>query len=103
LFVDRQDTTYHGDTKRHEPLLAISKEKTMDSPSVSERRTVSVECAAREIGIGRATAYAAARRGELPGVIRIGRRVLISRAALDRYLNERDATCMMRNETADVA
>jgi excisionase family DNA binding protein len=58
----------------------------MHSPLVSERRTVSIEEAAREIGIGRSTAYAAAQRRELPGLIRIGRRLLVSREALDRFL-----------------
>lgn len=55
---------------------------TTDTP---EARTVSVEAAARELGIGRRSAYSAARRGELP-VIRIGRRMLVPRDALDALL-----------------
>lgn len=51
-----------------------------------DRRTVTVEQAARQLGIGRGHAYELARRGELPGVIRLGRRFVVSRAALDRAL-----------------
>jgi excisionase family DNA binding protein len=48
---------------------------------IAESMTVSVPMAARLLGIGRRTAYRAAERGELP-VIRIGRRVVVSRAQL---------------------
>jgi excisionase family DNA binding protein len=44
---------------------------------------MTVAQAARYLGIGRNAAYEAARRGELPA-IRIGRRVLVSRIALER-------------------
>lgn len=50
-----------------------------------ERRTLTVEEAARALGIGRSAAYAAARSGELP-TVKIGRRLLVPRAALDRML-----------------
>ena len=49
-------------------------------------RTMSVEEAADELGIGRTTAYMAARNGTLPGVIRIGRRMVVSREAIERLL-----------------
>lgn len=48
--------------------------------------TLSVEQAARQLGIGRTLAYQLARRGELPGVIRVGRFFRVSRPALDRVL-----------------
>jgi excisionase family DNA binding protein len=51
-----------------------------------ECRTVSVEEAARAIGISRNGAYEAANRGELP-VIRLGRRLRVPKAALDRMLD----------------
>jgi excisionase family DNA binding protein len=38
--------------------------------------------AAELLGISRSLAYEAARSGELPGVIRIGRRVVVSRSKL---------------------
>lgn len=54
---------------------------------MSERRTLTVEEAARLLGIGRGAAYEAARRGELPSV-RLGRRILIPRHALGALLGE---------------
>ncbi len=51
-----------------------------------------VEEAAAVLRISRGTAYELARRGELP-VIRLGRRLLVSKAALTRMLEgERDET-----------
>lgn len=52
-----------------------------------ERATVTVEEAARLLGIGRNSAFAAVQRGEIPA-LRIGRRVLVPRAALERLLAE---------------
>jgi excisionase family DNA binding protein len=48
---------------------------------VNEPLTISVEDAARLLGISRGLAYEAARRGDLP-VIRLGRRLLVPRARL---------------------
>ncbi len=50
------------------------------------RQTLSVEEAARILGIGRTSAYRAVARGELNHV-RIGARILIPMAALERLLN----------------
>jgi len=50
-----------------------------------ERQTFTVEEAARILGLGRNTAYVAARRGELP-TIRIGKRMIVPRVALERLL-----------------
>jgi excisionase family DNA binding protein len=50
-----------------------------------DRLTTTVEEAAALLGIGRNTAYEAVRRGEIP-TIKIGRRLLVPRAALDRML-----------------
>jgi excisionase family DNA binding protein len=50
------------------------------------RLTLTVEEAAQLLGISRAFAYEAVKRGEIPHV-RIGRRVLIPRAALERMLD----------------
>lgn len=52
------------------------------------RKTVSIEEARQLLGIGRTLAYAAARRGELPA-LRIGRRVVVPVAAIERLLGER--------------
>lgn len=61
------------------------------------RKTYSVPQAASILGIGKAKAYEWARSGELPGVLQIGTRFLVSRRALDAYVNgeasqEKDAT-----------
>ena len=49
------------------------------------RKTVSVPETAKLLGIGRGPAYEAIRRGEIPH-IRIGKRILIPLAALERML-----------------
>jgi excisionase family DNA binding protein len=48
-------------------------------------QTYHIEEAAKLLGIGRNHAYEAAKRGDIPS-IKIGRRVLVPRAALDRLL-----------------
>ncbi|RUU12615.1 DNA-binding protein [Mesorhizobium sp. M7A.T.Ca.TU.009.01.3.2] len=50
------------------------------------RRTVTVEEAGQLLGIGRNQAYEGVRRGEIPS-IKIGKRLLVPRAALDRMLS----------------
>jgi excisionase family DNA binding protein len=52
----------------------------------TERETLSVREAGRVLGLGRDAAYRAANNGEIP-VLRIGRRLLVPRAALDRLLD----------------
>lgn len=54
-----------------------------------QRRTLTVEEAGQWLGIGRSAAYAAANRGELP-TIRIGRRMVVPKDALERMLNGAD-------------
>jgi excisionase family DNA binding protein len=49
------------------------------------RRTLTVTEAARALGISKDTAYSACRAGTLPS-LKIGRRVVIPRDALDRVL-----------------
>jgi excisionase family DNA binding protein len=50
-----------------------------------ERLTLTIEDAARLLGIGRGSAYEAARRGEIP-VIRVGRRLLVPQEGLAAML-----------------
>lgn len=50
--------------------------------------TITVEEAGRILGVGRSAAYAAARSGDLPGVIRIGRKLRVSVSALRHLLGE---------------
>jgi len=48
--------------------------------------TVTVEEAGRIIGVSRGGAYEAVKRGEIP-VIRIGKKIRVPKAALERLLN----------------
>lgn len=58
--------------------------------SPAERETVSIEAAGRILGIGRTVAYDLARKDALPvPVIRIGRRMVISKRAIDSLLEPR--------------
>ena len=50
-----------------------------------EPLTYRIEEAAQLLGIGRNHAYEAAKRGEIPSV-RIGKRLLVPKAALDKLL-----------------
>ena len=65
----------------------MQQERTRPAPTpaaaeaTEERLTYTLNEAARRLGISRALAYEAAHRGELP-VCRIGRRMLVPRAAL---------------------
>jgi excisionase family DNA binding protein len=61
-----------------------------DSESTVSRATVTIVEAAKRLGIGRNQAYEAAHRGEIPS-IRIGKRILVPVAALDRLLNGKAA------------
>lgn len=57
-----------------------------DSQS-DDRLTLTVQEAGRMLGISRATAYQLANEGKLPA-IRLGRRLLISKAGLERMVNQ---------------
>jgi excisionase family DNA binding protein len=55
------------------------------------RLTYSIQEAADLLGIGRSLAYDLAKEGTLPGVRRLGRRYVVSRAALDGWLESPQA------------
>lgn len=49
--------------------------------------TLTVPEAGKVLGISRGAAYRAAETGELPGVVgKIGKRIIVSRSLLERYL-----------------
>lgn len=50
--------------------------------------TLNIPQVAKILGVSRSLCYAAAHRGELPGVIRFGNRILVGRAALEKALRE---------------
>ena len=56
-----------------------------------EKLVYTVEEAGALLGLGRSGTYEAVRRGDIP-TIRIGRRLLIPRVALDRLLSEAGQT-----------
>lgn len=58
----------------------------MNTSAETERLTLTMVEAAKQLGIGRNTAYEAARLGHIP-TIRVGRRLLVPRAALERLLD----------------
>jgi excisionase family DNA binding protein len=58
----------------------------MNTNTVSERLTISVEEAAVMLGISRTSAYEYVRIGQLPA-IRMGRRILVPVAAIERLLD----------------
>jgi excisionase family DNA binding protein len=60
-------------------------EKTPERPR-HHRETLTVVEAGEILGISRSSAFQAASNGELP-VIRIGKRLLVPRAALERMLD----------------
>jgi len=70
------------DIRRASQLDDESREKAGDSHCL----TFSVEEAARILGISRGTAYALARHGSLP-TIRLGRRLLVPKAGLEKMLS----------------
>lgn len=60
--------------------------------------TLTIEQAARALGISRGLAYEAARRGELP-TIRLGRRLLVPRCRLLELLGASETPAGKVNET----
>ncbi|MCP4224125.1 MAG: helix-turn-helix domain-containing protein [Actinomycetia bacterium] len=58
----------------------------MEASQPTEPLTISVTEAAKLLGIGRGTAYECVRTGELPS-IKLGRRIVIPRRALDALLD----------------
>jgi excisionase family DNA binding protein len=58
---------------------------SVSTPAFAERQTYTVDEAARILGISRNCAYDAVRRGEIPA-IRLGRRLVVARTALELLL-----------------
>jgi len=65
--------------------------------SERERLTLTVNEAAHLLGISRGLAYELARCGRLP-VIRLGRRILIPRVALEKMLSRPNDTKLISND-----
>ncbi|MDA1271892.1 MAG: helix-turn-helix domain-containing protein [Chloroflexi bacterium] len=54
-----------------------------------KRATLTIPEVAELLGICRASAYQIAKEGTLPGVIRLGRRIVVSRKAIEEFLERR--------------
>lgn len=77
-----------------ERLTASVPEATREAGSVeasNESKTQTIVETAKELGIGRNQAYAAARRGDIP-TIRIGKRILVLREPLRNMLAGKPAS-----------
>lgn len=65
----------------------------MPAPLLVGRDTLTIDEVAAKLGIDRGTAYRLAKRDDLPvPVIRLGKRMVIGRAALDRVLGGESVT-----------
>ncbi|MFQ5745119.1 MAG: helix-turn-helix transcriptional regulator, partial [Acidobacteriota bacterium] len=81
------------------PLGATTGDKNMNN--ASEMGAISVEEAARLAGIGRATLWALIAAGDGPASLRVGRRRLIRRQALEAWLRELEAAEAARPDSDD--
>lgn len=68
-----------------------TKGQRMTTKELRSRTTVTIEEAAKVLGIGRGTAYEAAARGELPGALRLGGRWVVATAPLLRAIGADNA------------
>lgn len=55
-----------------------------------ERDTITIETAAKRLGISRNSCYTLAAKGELPGAIRLGKRIVVSIYQFERFLRGED-------------
>jgi excisionase family DNA binding protein len=71
----------------HQPNASDTERRSQQMPTKRDQRlTISVEEAGRLLGISRGLTYELVNRGELPSV-RLGRRIVVPRRALDRLLD----------------
>jgi excisionase family DNA binding protein len=71
----------------HQRNASDTERRIQQMPTKPDQRlTISVEEAGRLLGISRGLAYELVNRGELPSV-RLGRRIVVPRRALDRMLD----------------
>lgn len=72
---------------KHKPI-----ERSINMGNDGGRLTVTVDAAADALGVSRVSLYNAINRGEFKPVIRIGRRILIPKAALEKLLASAGST-----------
>jgi excisionase family DNA binding protein len=76
-------TMAKAEHRQGDKLIRSARELSMGDDSI--RLTITVEDAARILGISRGAAYTCARDGSLP-TIRLGKRLLVPKAAIQRML-----------------
>lgn len=86
VHIPELDGTEPGGSRLEVPYEAAKRAGGLMSAPTPERLTLSVEEAAAILRIRRAFAYEVVRRGEIP-FIRIGLRILVPHAALNRLLS----------------
>ena len=87
---DPQDLKQNmSELQRKEYLCTTKAQELRVLARVQRRSTLTVEETAEVLGLSRAFAYEAVNRGEIPS-IRIGRRILVPKVALERLLNSAD-------------
>jgi excisionase family DNA binding protein len=62
----------------------------MDITAPETRRTYTLDEVAAMLGISRGHCYEQARAGAIPGVITLGRRIMVSRSRFDAWLSSGD-------------
>jgi len=56
----------------------------------TQRDTITIDTAAKRLGISRNSCYNLAAKGQLPGAIRLGKRIVVSVYQLDRFIRGED-------------
>jgi predicted DNA-binding transcriptional regulator AlpA len=67
--------------------MAIRKEPAVTVTESVPSLTVNVPTAAQMLGISRGYAFELAKRGELPGIVKLGGRYVVSRRVLEETIN----------------
>ena len=72
------------------------------SAGTQGKALLSVREAAHRLGVGETTAYEWARRNELPGLVRLGGRLYVRAAVLDRFINGEDVLTVTADDRPNV-
>jgi excisionase family DNA binding protein len=56
----------------------------------TQRDTITIEQAAKRLGISRNSCYTLAAKGQLPGTLRLGKRIVVSIYQFERFIRGED-------------
>jgi excisionase family DNA binding protein len=73
------------------PTLELKGEHMAVEQELDERAMLTIPEVARILGVGRHGMYLRARRGEVPGLVRIGRFLRVHRPTLEQWIAEHTA------------